>query len=139
MVAYHIDVDHDFVLFRPTGQFTERDLINLIQAAFEDPRRSPDFTHVWDTQAIDELVMDADVISMYRNLLDENADRITEDKVAVIASRAVTRTFASMLIQVSKEHPATFQLFERMEGAADWIEVPTSALTAIPDRDWTEV
>lgn len=139
MVAYHINLDHNFVLFRPTGQFTERDLIDLIQAVFEDPRRNPSFVHVWDTQAIDELVMDADVISMYRNLLDDNADRITEEKVAVIASRAVTRTFASMLIQVSKQHPATFQLFERAEVAADWVGIPASALTAVPDQDWTEV
>jgi hypothetical protein len=139
MVAYHINVDHAFVLFRPTGQFTECDLINLIQAVFDDPRRSPTFTHVWDTRAIDKLVMDADVISMYRNLIDENVDRIPEEKVAVVASRAVTRTFASMLIQVSKEHPATFQLFERLEGAADWIGVPPAALTTVADDTWTEV
>ena len=139
MVAYHINLHHNFVLFRPTGQFTERDLIDLMQAAFDDPRRSPTFAHVWDTQAIDELVMDADVISMYKNLLDDSADQVTEEKVAVIASRAVTRTFASMLIQVSTQHPATFELFERAEGAADWIGVPVSALTAISDHDWTEV
>lgn len=137
--AYRVEAEDALVLFRPTGRFNETDFIDLSRAAYDDPRRKPHFAHVWDTRAIDELVMDADVISMYRNLLTENADRITQGKVAVIATRGLTRTFASMLIQVSTDHPATFRLFEHGEAAAAWIGIPESDLTNVPDHGWTEV
>jgi len=139
MAVYHVNVEHAFVLFRPTGRFAERDLIHLIQTVLEDPRRTPQFTHVWDTRDIDELVMDADVISMYRDLLTEKEDRITRGKIAIVATRTLTRTFASMLIQVSRKHPGVFRLFEGMEAVAEWVGVPTSSLTSIPESDWTEV
>jgi hypothetical protein len=136
MALYHVDADHSVVLFRPTGQFTEHDLIALIEAALDDPRRTPQFVHVWDTRDIDELVMDADVITMYRTFLDENAARITQEKVAIVATRTLTRTFASMLAQVSGQHPATFRLFDDLEAAAGWVGVPSPVLTDVPDHDW---
>ena len=139
MAFYHVNVDHSVVVLRPVGRFTERDLTALLQAVLDDARRTPQFDHVWDTRDIDELVMDADVISMYRTLLDENEARITRRKVAIVATRTLTRTFAAMLAQVSRKHPGTFQFFEGMEAVAEWTGVPDAALTSIPDRDWTEV
>jgi hypothetical protein len=137
--AYCVDPGDELVLFRPTGRFTETNFIALCRAAYDDSRRRSHFAHVWDTRAIDELIMDATVISMYRELLVEKADRVTEGKVAVIATRALTRTFASMLIQVSKDHPATFRLFGQVEAAAEWVGVSTSALIGMSERDWTKI
>lgn len=139
MTCYHVNAEHTVVLLRPTGRFAEGDLIDLIQAVLDDPRRRPHFNHVWDTRHIDELVMDADVISMYRTLLDENTGRITQEKVGIVATRPLTRTFSAMLAQTSRQHPAAFQLFETLETAAEWVEVPASVLTNIPDAEWTEV
>jgi len=139
MTCYHVNVEHTVVLLRPKGRFAEGDLIDLLQAVLEDSRRRPSFTHVWDTRDIDELVMDADVISMYRTLLDENTDRLEQEKVAIVATRPLTRTFSSMLAQTSRQHPAAFQLFETLKTAAEWVGVPASVLTSIPDSEWTEV
>lgn len=137
--AYHVSVDQAAVLFRPAGRFTEVEFIQLLRVALADPRRSRQFAHIWDTREIDELVMDSDVISMYRTLLNENVDRLAQEKVAIIAKRPLTRTFSSMLARVSPRHPAVFQLFETMESAADWVGVSASALTNIPAQDWTEI
>lgn len=137
--AYHVNAGHDLVLFRPNGRFGGDDFIALCRAAYDDPRRTPQFSHVWDTRSIDELVMEVDVISTYRAFLSENQERLTEEKVAIIATRAMTRTFASMLVQVSKQSPATFQLFNSVQAAADWIGVPGTALTGVPEQDWSEV
>jgi hypothetical protein len=139
MAFYHVNVDHSIVLLRPVGRFTEHDLIILLRTVLDDARRTPQFNHVWDTRDIEELVMDADVISMYRDLLTDHEDRITRGKIAIVATRTLTRTFASMLIQVSRKHPGVFRLFEGMEAVAEWVGVPTSSLTSIPESDWTEV
>jgi hypothetical protein len=139
MAFYHVNVDHSIVLLYPVGRFTERDLILLLRAVLNDDRRTPQFNHVWDTRDIDELVMDVEVISMYRDLLMEHEGRITRGKIAIVATRTLTRTFASMLIQVRRKHPGSFRLFEGMEAVAEWVGVPPSVLTSVPDRDWTEV
>jgi hypothetical protein len=139
MACYHVNAEHTVVLLRPTGRFTEDDLVDLIQTVLTDPRRRPAFNHVWDTRDIDELVMDADVIPMYRTLLDKKADRIAQEKVAIVATRPLTRTFSAMLAQVSRRHPAAFQLFETLEAAAGWVGVPAPVLIDVPDDDWTRV
>jgi hypothetical protein len=135
--AYHVNPEHQLVIFRPTGQFTETTFIDLCRAAYTDPTREPHFAHVWDTRNIDELVMDVDVIPMYRTLLEEHQNQITEGKVAIVTTRIVTQTFASMLIQVDHRGPATFQLFEAMEAAAEWVGLPMQALEDIPESQWT--
>lgn len=136
---YYFDAERALTLFRATGRFTENDLINLLRAAYDDPRHTPHFNHIWDARAVDELAVDVDAISMYRDLLDEYEGRITREKVAVVAVRALTRIFTSMLMEVGAEHPATFRLFDDREAAAAWVGVPASAVTEVPDRRWTEV
>jgi len=73
--TYYVDPDRDLVLVRPTGRFTETVLIELCRAIYDDPDREPHFSTVWDARAIDELVMGAEVIPMYRAFLAENAER----------------------------------------------------------------
>lgn len=127
--SYRVDPEHQLVLFRPSGQFTERDFIALCRAAYAHPDRTPQCAHVWDTRFIDELVMNANVIPMYRDFLAENRTRITEDKVAVIATRPMTETFASMLVQIGEHESATFRLFDSLEAAAEWLDRPVEALS----------
>lgn len=136
---YHLDTEHELALFRATGRFTESDLVELLRSVYEDPCHTPTFDHVWDSRGIEKLVVDADVIGMYRDLLDEYEGQISRGKVAVVAVRTLTRTFTSMLIGVGANHPATFQVFPDMEAAAAWIGVPPSATTDVPDHGWTEV
>ncbi len=137
--SYHLNAEHALVLIRATGRFTESDLETLLRSVYDDPRHTPRFNHLWDSRAIDELVVDVDVIDTYRELLDEYEDQMSRGKVAVVAARTLTRTFASMLIQVGAKHPATFRVFDDMEGAAGWIGVPMSVTTDVPGHDWTEV
>jgi hypothetical protein len=136
---YHFNADHALVFFRSTGRFTEHDFINLLLAAYDDPRHTPTFNHVWDSRDIEELVVGANVINMYRDLLNEYESQITRGRIAIVAVRTITRTFSSMLVQVGNGHPATFRLFKDLEAAAEWIGVPASALIDIPDQDWTGV
>jgi hypothetical protein len=136
--TYCVDPEHQLVLLRPTGRFTERDFIALCRAAYAHPDRTPQYAHVWDTRFIDELVMDVDVISMFRDFLADTEARATEGKVAVITTRVMTETFASMLIQIGEQRPATFQLFTTVPAAAEWLELPAEALADDPDRPWLE-
>lgn len=137
--AYHVDAEHELILIRPTGRFEGGDFVDLCRAVYEDDRRDPGFAHVWDTRAVDELVMDADVIPKYREFLAEYEAQATEGKVPILATRAVTRTFASMIVQVSKERPATFRLFDDVDAVAEWVGVPASALTHVSDGEWVEL
>jgi len=127
--SYRVDPEHRLVLFRPSGRFTESDFLDLCRAAYEHPERTPQFAHVWDARFIDELVMNANVIPLYREFLAENKPRITEDQVAVIATRPMTETFASMLVQIGEHQSATFRLFSTPEAAAEWLGRPVEALS----------
>jgi hypothetical protein len=135
--AYHVDPEYEVVLYRPAGRFTESDFIALLRAAWSDPIREPHFAHVWLTHAVDELAMDATVIPMYRDLLAAHDEQITTGKVAVVTTRALTRRFASMVIQVGRRHRGTFRIFEAVDAAAEWTGVPVEVLTKGPDADWT--
>jgi len=130
--AYHIDPEQAFILVRPTGRVTEQTFIQLCRAFYNDPDRAPEFSVIWDTRDIDELVMDADVIPNYKAFLRENEDRLTQGPIAIVADRALTTTFASMLIQVGNERVGTYEMFTTLEAAAEWIGVPSAALTDLP-------
>jgi hypothetical protein len=136
---YHLNTEHTLVVFRSSGLFTESEFINLLRGAYDDPRHTPQFNHVWDSRSIEELVVDVDVIDMYRDLLNEYEDQISRGKIAIIAVRTLTRTFSSMLAEVGGEHPATFQIFDDVEATAEWVGVPVSVITNVPDHAWTEV
>lgn len=136
---YHFNADHALVFFRSTGRFTEHDFINLLRAAYDDPRHTPNFSHVWDSRDVEELVVDPNVINMYRDLLNEYESQIAREKIAIVAVRTITRTFSSMLARVGTGHPATFQLFDDLEAAAEWVGVPASVLTEVPGQAWTEI
>lgn len=136
--AYFIDPEHELVLYRPTGRFTESDFMSVSRAVWSDPARKPHFAHVWKAQGIDELVMKASILPMYRDFLATHEEQKTVGKIAVITKRSITRTFASMLIHVGNFDRSTFQTFDDVEAAAQWINLPVEVLTDIPDREWTE-
>ena len=137
-LAFHVAPEYQLVLFRPIGRLTESDFITLCRAAYTHPDRSPDFVHFWDTRAIDELVMNVSVIPMYRNFLAEHEHQITTGRVAVVSGRSMTRTFAFMLANAAKRMQATIRLFDDVETAADWVDLPPDALTNVPDAQWTK-
>jgi hypothetical protein len=128
--AYKVDPRHELVLLRPTGRFAETDFIETCRAFYDHPDREPAFAHVWDARSIDELVMNVDVIALYREFLEENQERATEGPVAVITTRSMTETFATMFIQVSGVQAATYLICDSVEEAAEELDVPLAALTA---------
>jgi len=130
--AYHIDPEHNLVLVRPAGRFTETAFIQLCRTIYDDPDRRPHFSSIWDARAIDELVMDAEVIPMYRAFLAENADRVTQGQVAIVTDREIATTFASMLIQVGKNRVGAYEIFSSLASAAAWMGVPPEALSNPP-------
>jgi len=136
---YHLNTEHKIVIFRSPGRYTESDFINLLRGAYDDPRHTPQYDHIWDSRSIEELVVDVEVIDLYRDLLKEYEGQISQGKVAVIAVRTLTRTFSSMLAEVGTEHPATFRMFDDVEATAEWVGVPVSVITNVPDDGWTEV
>jgi len=121
--AYHIDPEHNLVLVRPAGRFTETAFIQLCRTLYDDPDRSPYYSVIWDVRAIDELVMDAAVIPMYRDFLAENADRLTQGPVAIVTDREIATTFASMLIEVGKNRVGAYEIFSSLASAAAWVGV----------------
>ena len=127
--TFKVDPRHELVLLRPTGRFTEAEFIEVCHACYDHPDREPTFAHVWDTRSIDELVMDVDVISEFRDFLTVNQERATKSTVLVIATRSVTETFATMLVQVSELQAATYRLCRSVEEAADALGVPVAVLT----------
>jgi hypothetical protein len=135
--AYHVNPEHEFVLLRPTGTFTESEFIALSRAVWTHPDREPHFHHVWDTRPIDELVMNASVISMYRDFRSEHEEQETVGKVAIVTTRALIRTFALMIVQVGHLDRLTLRPFSDMETAAEWVHLPLSVLTEIPEDEWT--
>jgi hypothetical protein len=126
--VYKVNRRHEFVLLRPSGRFTETDFIETCRAYYDHPDREPTFAHLWDGRSIDELVMNVDVIALYRDFLEENEERATVGDVVVIATRSMTETFATMLIQVSDLQAATYRLCRSLEEAADALGVPLAAL-----------
>ena len=130
--TYHVDPEQELILVRPTGRFTEEEFIQLCRALYDDPDREPQFAVIWDTRDIDELVMDADVIPEYKSFLRENEDRLTQGPIAIIADRALTRTFASMLTQVGNKHVGAYEIFSTPDEAAQWIGLPDTALSDLP-------
>jgi hypothetical protein len=130
--TYYVDPDRRLVLTRPTGRFTETTLIALCQAIYDDPDREPQFSTVWDVREVDELVMDASVIPMYRAFLAENAGRITQGQIAVITDREMATTFASMLIEIGRAKVGAYEIFSDLPSAATWLDVPTEALSDPP-------
>jgi broad specificity phosphatase PhoE len=135
--AYHVDPDHGLVLVRPSGQFTDDELIEVFRRFLQHPDRDPDFDHVWDTSSLDELVVDVGVIDKYRSVLDEHAERVGDGRVAVVAHRETTRMLATMLFSLGNgQRQRTQRIFETLEQVADWLELPVSVLTGIPDDQW---
>lgn len=127
--ALKVDSRHELVLIRPSGRFTEAEFIETCRAFYAHPDREPTFSHVWDSRFIDELVMKVDVIALYRNFLEANRERATVGDVAVIASRSLTETFATMLVEVSGLPAATYRLYDSAEEVAEELGVPLAVLT----------
>jgi hypothetical protein len=130
--TYHVDPEQELILVRPTGRFTETAFIQLCRALYDDPDREPSFSVIWDTRDIDELVMDADVIPEYKTFLRENEDRLTQGPIAIIADRALTKTFASMITQVGNELVGACEIVSTPDEAAQWLDIPNSALSDLP-------
>ena len=126
---HHVDPEHELILVRPTGRVIEETFLQLCRALYDDPDRDPRFSVVWDTRSIDALVMDADVIPDFKAFLRENEHRLTQGPVAIVAERPLTRTFASMLIQVGSEHVGPYKIVATLEEAAQGIGVSKIALT----------
>lgn len=137
--AYHVNPEHEFVLLRPTGEFTESEFLALTRAVWSHPDREPHFSHVWETRPIDKLVMNASVIPMYRDFLDEHEGQETVGKVAIVTTRALIRTFALMIVQIGHLDRLTLRPFSDMATAAEWVHLPLDVLTVIPDDQWTEL
>ncbi|HKL88306.1 MAG TPA: hypothetical protein VJ884_04810 [Salinibacter sp.] len=134
--AFHVNPDHQFVLLRPAGEFTESEFIALSKAVWTHPDREPHFTHLWDTRPIEKLVMNASVIPMYRTFRAEHEEQETVGKVAIVTTRPNVRTFALMIVQIGKLDRLTLQPFSNMEAAAGWADLPLRVLTEIPDAQW---
>jgi hypothetical protein len=132
MSTYAVDPHFGFVLVRPAGRFTEEAFIELCRAVYDDPDRQPHYSAIWDARGIDELVMDADVIPMYKRFLRENAHRVTQGQVAIVSDRELATTFASMLIEVGRSRVGAFELFETLDAAARWIGIPPQAIADLP-------
>lgn len=130
--TYHVDPEQEFIFVRPTGRFTDKAFIQLCRVLYDDPDREPRFAVIWDTRDIDELVMDADVIPEYKAFLRENEDRLTQGPIAIIADRALTTTFASMLTQVGKKYVGKYEIVSTPEEATRWIGLPNAALFDLP-------
>lgn len=126
---YHIDPEHELILVRPTGRVNEDTFLQLCRALYDDSTRDPQFSVVWDTRSVDELVMDADIIPDFKAFLRENEHRLTQGPVAIVAERPLTRTFASMLIQVGKEYVGPYEIVSSLEEAARQIGVAEAALS----------
>lgn len=135
--AYHVNSEHEFVLLRPTGEFTESEFIDLSRAVWTHPDRKPHFSHIWDTRPIDKLIMNASVIPMYRDFLSEHKEQEPKGKVAIVTTRTMIRTFALMLVQIGRLDRLTLQPFSDMETAAEWVDLPVEVLTEIPEDEWT--
>jgi hypothetical protein len=130
--SYRVDPQHDLILVCPTGVFSETEFISLLESIYDDPDREPHFSAVWDTRFIDELAMGVQVISMYRTFLAENADRVTEGKIAIITGWDTARTFASMLIRLVEPGAPTYRVVDTRDAAAAWMDLPTEALSTFP-------
>jgi hypothetical protein len=131
--TYHIDPDRGLILVRLASTLTEATFLDTCRAVYNDPERDPAFSTVWDGRSIDEIAVGASIIPMYKEFLQENTDRLTRNRVALIANRDVVATFASMLAEISKTHVAQHKLFESMEAAAEWVDVPAEVLSNYPD------
>lgn len=136
--VYHVDSEYGLVVIRPAGRFTGDQLIDIFRDVLQNPDREPDYDHVWDTSALKTLVVDVEVIDMYRSVLDKHAEQIGNGRVAVVARRETTRTLATMLFSVGEEDQGreTQRIFESLEQAADWLGLPVSVLVRIPDDQW---
>lgn len=135
--AYCIDRRYSVVVVRPSGQFTESQFIELLRAMYNDPDRDPSFCHVWDTRSIHELTMDVDVIPRYKAFLGEHEEEVVGGQVAIIATHATTRLFATMLMEINeRETTQTVQLFADVESAAEWLDVPEQTISDVPEDRW---
>ena len=136
--AFYVDEAHEFVLIRATGTFTETEFVDASKAFYKHPDRKPHFAHVWDARSIDELVMDVTVIEMYNSFLEEYGELSTEGKVAVIVSRTMTEVLSRMLIEINKKWTEqTHRIFQDLEPAAEWLEIPLDAFLDVPEEAWT--
>jgi len=135
--AYYIAEEYSVVIIRPFGRFDETEFMDALRVVYGHPRRTSEFTNVWDTRSIEELTMDTPVISMYKSFLQENADGVTEGRVAIIASRSTIRLFSSMLKGINEQRVRQqVHLVQTPEAAADWLEIPEEVLSDVPDEEW---
>lgn len=130
--AYHVDPQRELILVRPTGRFSETTFIELCRAIYDDPEREPHFSALWDTRAIDELIMDASVIPMYKNFLSENEHRVAEGRIAIVTDKGMAETFAKMLTEVVEAPAPTYRVFHGVEPAAEWLGVSAEELAEYP-------
>jgi hypothetical protein len=135
--SFYVNNEYEFVLIRPWGEFTEDEFIDVSRAFYNHPTREPDFAHIWDTQSIDRLVMDANVIDMYRAFLAENSDRSSSDRVAIIATRTMVETLSRMLAELNRQQTnQEISFFNDLASAASWLGLPLEVLTDIPASAW---
>ena len=135
--SFYVDEENEFVLVRPSGTFTETEFIDANRAFYNHPNRAPRFAHVWDTRPMDKLVLGVRTIDMYRNFLDENRERASDDRVAVIATRTRVETLSRMMSEINKQRTdQDFRFFRSFEPVAEWLDIPLGAFTDISNEQW---
>ena len=120
---YRISSDHNLCLLEVWGSVTDRQMLDIAQQIWNDPRWRPGMDQINDFRKLDEMIVELNdmraFIDVERTYLKGYEGR--RSRVAVVVHSEIHEAGVSLYAALSREMPHDTRTFHGMNAAAAWI------------------
>lgn len=120
---------HDLVITRPVGSITNEQLLTYYRGRLEDGTLGPGVRELVDGRGIEAFGVDPAGQRELASLLAEHRDRLEGVRWGFVARRPLAFGMFRMFEAQKGELPFDTAVFESLDAALDWLDVPRDAVS----------
>jgi hypothetical protein len=126
--SYRIYPEHACAVGRQSGRLAAQNVTDAAVALYEDTQWQPGYKLLWDNRGLEGIALDRTAGKGVAAYVNHIRPRIGSGKVAVVMPDSALATIADMLAGLSDLNPEQVEIFEDMDEALAWLEIPAELL-----------
>lgn len=121
-LEYEIDSKRQLAVAVLSGSVTAEDYLDAMTQVYNDPRRKPGYSTVWDCRGIEELIIGGEGVKRIIDATFRLREQMGAGKAAFVVPREIDETMAKLLIWRTRSEGRDRKTFATLDEAMAWIE-----------------
>jgi hypothetical protein len=122
--SYRIDIDHEVVLFRASGEFSGAEMLACLNEVVASPGFQPSFSHLVDLRDVTDFQATAADMRRRAEADKRMETQIDSGRIALVSSRDSVYGMTRMYEILMDDAPNETRSFASIGDAAEWLGIP---------------